>query len=77
MSGFSSLFSPLGKEYCAYFYYVSVLAFFMFLLTLYHVLVKLLKGKIDILASIITVGSAFLMYIVNRLLHTMCVGSVV
>lgn len=75
MSSFvDNLFSPLGKEYCAYFYWLTVIAFIFLLLALFDVVTKLLKGKVSILSSLLQLLAPALAYFVNRLLYSMCVN---
>lgn len=73
-------FGALGKESCVYFYVMSIIfgiSFVMGLISFIAYLVANIK-KLDKhmafmgLHSLITV---FLVYFVNRLLHTMCVNS--
>ena len=75
MSSFvDNLFSPLGKEYCGYFYWLTVIAFIFLLLALFNVVTKLLKGKVSVVDSLLTLLAPALAYFVNRLLYSMCVN---
>ena len=69
-----NLFSPLGKEYCVYFYWLSVIAFIFLLLVLYNSLIALLKGKFNVLYFVISLFGPGLMYFNNRLLYSMCLN---
>jgi hypothetical protein len=69
-----NLFSPLGKEYCAYFYWLTVIAFIFLLLALFDVVTKLLKGRVSIVESLLKLLAPTLAYFVNRLLYSMCVN---
>ena len=69
-----NLFSPLGKEYCVYFYWLSVIAFIFLLLVLYNSLIVLLKGKFNVLYFVISLFGPGLMYFNNRLLYSMCLN---
>lgn len=69
-----NLFSPLGKEYCVYFYWLSVIAFIFLLLVLYNSLRLLLKGKFNVLYFVISLFGPGLMYFNNRLLYSMCLN---
>jgi hypothetical protein len=69
-----NLFSPLGKEYCVYFYWLSVIAFIFLLLVLYNSLRLLLKGKFKVLYFVISLIGPGLMYFNNRLLYSMCLN---
>jgi len=80
MNSFKDLFTPLDKKYCNYFYYLSVITYFIsisiVLLLVYSLFFH--SKKIDFimcLNSISIIISSFLSYFVNRLLYSMCVGS--
>ena len=75
MSNFvDNLFSPLGKEYCSYFYWLTVIAFIALLLALFKVGMALMKGKVSIVNSLIELLAPALAYFVNRLLYSMCIN---
>lgn len=67
------LFTPLGREYCAYFYWLTVLAFIFLLVALYRGLVVLFKGKFNVMNFVLSLLAPFLLYFNNRLLYSMCV----
>lgn len=77
-------FGPLGKEYCAYFYFLSVFFFFMYVITLIGVFIFIFKnyknrGKVNLpffINSIMMLINLLLGYFINRLLNTMCVNSI-
>lgn len=73
MTYFSGYFDPLGKEYCAYFYWLSVISFVFFLLALVDSVARLLKGKINLLTGVVALFGPFLLYFNNRLMYSMCV----
>jgi hypothetical protein len=68
----SSLFSPLDRNYCLYFYYLSVFAFIFLLLTCLNGVYLALKGKADIGMVLLSLAGPFLLYFNNRLLYSMC-----
>ena len=77
----TTYFGPLSREYCAYFYVMSILFFVFFILSIIGVVsTVVMKGKkIDfmfILNSSMLILNTLLAYFVNRLLNTMCTGSV-
>ena len=75
MGGFiDNLFSPLGKEYCVYFYWLSVIAFIFLLLALYNSLMALLKGKFRVFNFVMSLIGPGLIYFNNRLLYSMCLN---
>ena len=71
-------FGPLGKDSCLYFYVVSVFCGFSFVLvlisTILYVIMNFNKvNRVYLTNAIMGSGNLFLAYFVNRLLHTMCV----
>jgi len=81
MSNFmSNYFGPLNKEYCIYFYFMSVWFFILFLLSILGVVTAMFykPKQIDftfIMNAFILLFNVWLAYFVNRLLNTMCVSS--
>ena len=73
------LFGPIGREYCLYFYFLSVFAFVMFVITLLSIFMLAMKGKtkFSMLEGTLVVFQPLLLYFVNRLFYSMCVNSVV
>jgi hypothetical protein len=71
----NTLFGPVSGEYCLYFYYLSILSFFLLAMTLISgVVTGLQKGKgmyfyLSILGSSATF---FISYFVNRLMYSVC-----
>ena len=70
-------FGPLNKEYCLYFYVLSIIFGITFLLLAIGVLIAIIKDykKIDLKIGfnlILLLINAFLVYFVNRLLYSMC-----
>lgn len=84
MSGFQGLndflFGTLGKEYCLYFYLLSVgsyiISAFIFLSLMFMAVTDYKKVDSKVIFAF-TMASAtwFIIYFQNRLLHTMCVES--
>jgi hypothetical protein len=77
----TTYFGPLSREYCAYFYFMSILFFVFFILSIIGVVsAVVMKGKkmdfMFILNSSMLILNTLLAYFVNRLLNTMCKGSV-
>ena len=74
MNDFSpnNLFAPLGREYCAYFYWLTVLAFLLFFIALVDTGMRIMTGKAKLLNGIIALLAPFLIYFNNRLLYSMC-----
>ena len=76
----NSYFGPLGKEYCTYFYVLSIIFGIGFVLSLISVatFIVMHHKKVDamfVANSFVLLVNAFLAYLVNRLLNTMCVKS--
>ena len=71
-------FTPLGKEYCVYFYALSVISFIMFFLMVIGGVASLIMhgskagyGPYLMIIHSITVG---IMYFKSRLLYSMCIN---
>ena len=74
-------FGPLPREYCIYFYVLSISFAVIFVLSLmsigYFMVTHIKKvNAMFIINSIFILLNIFLSYLANRLLHTMCVKSV-
>lgn len=77
----NTLFGPLGKNYCLYFYVMSAMSFSLFLLYVLYIIISVIKNpsKMNIpfvMHSLFILMYSLLGYFVNRLLYTMCVNSV-
>ena len=72
----NSLFGPLDKSYCVYFYYVSIVFFCFFLLSCFAVLKNLLSSKkfLTFTQIYIVLSQPFIMYFINRLYYSMCLN---
>ena len=73
----TDLFNPLGQQYCAYFYYLSIIFFVISLLAVVTVLNKMFNKKkgMKLTDAVIIVTQPLLLYFINRLYYSMCVGS--
>jgi hypothetical protein len=70
------LFSPLGQQYCDYFYLLSIIFFVFFVLACATVVLKFFgKGSIKLTDALILVTQPLLLYFINRLYYSMCAGS--
>ena len=69
-------FSPLSKEYCVYFYLMTVILFVILLLAMITTVTTIIKSKKKenymLLAS--NIFTLALVYFQNRLLYSMCVN---
>ena len=71
------LFSPIGKEWCMYFYFLSVFAFILFAIAVLSSLGLFMKGqKVSGTTSFLMIFQPFVLYFVNRIFYSMCVNSV-
>jgi hypothetical protein len=79
MSNFiANLFSPLGKEYCIWFYFLSVLAIVALMLFLISAVYTGITTKKDLWYYLGVLAVAFMYifsYLQNRILYSMCTGS--
>ena len=77
-------FGPLSKEYCVYFYFLSIFFFFIYVIILIGVIAFIIKhynnpAKVNLaflINSVMLLLNSIIAYFVNRLLHTMCVNSI-
>ena len=74
------LFGPLEASYCNYFYVLSIFGFIFFIMAAINFLLRLIKpekknNKIHILYHFTLMVQTFLAYFLNRLLFSMCKGS--
>ena len=82
MSNFmNTYFGPLGEEYCVYFYALSIFFGIAFVLTLISTVTYMLMhvNKINmsfLMHTFFVLLNSFLAYLVNRLLHSMCMKSI-
>ena len=77
----NTYFGPLSREYCVYFYVLSVFFGFVFVISLVSIVFyvamnyKKLNGMY-VANFVMILINLFIMYFVNRLLNTMCVKSI-
>lgn len=77
----NNYFGPLPREYCVYFYFLSIAFGLMFVFSAisiaYFMVMHFKKvNAMFISNSLLVLINTFLAYIANRLLHTMCVKSI-
>ena len=73
-----TFFSPLGKQYCMYFYFLSVIGLvFVAIVFISAIIIGIMKKKgfEFYLSAIIGSLGYGIFYFQNRLLYSMCVGS--
>jgi len=74
----NTIFAPtLGKEYCAYFIYISIFAFVFLILTIVDAGYAIIKGEITVVSGILALMAPFIMYLQSRILYSMCYNSLV
>jgi len=74
-------FGPLPREYCVYFYALSIVFGIMFVMSVvsiaYFMITHIKKvNTMFIVNSVFILLNSLLAYLANRLLHTMCVKSI-
>ena len=69
----AQLFSPLSKEYCMYFYALTVMSFALLALSIGSSVYYLVEGKVDVFSAVMSLTGPALLYFNNRLLYSMCV----
>ena len=71
------LFEPLSAKYCDYFYYLSVIFFLITCMTVLSLIVNVIQGKNKMKLSkmAIVVSQPLILYFINRLNYSMCVGA--
>jgi hypothetical protein len=71
------LFSPLSRNYCLYFYFLSILGFALMVVSIGFGIFQAFSKKkpINYGALLMIASGYFVVYFQNRLLYGMCVGS--
>ena len=74
-------FGPLSREYCGYFYILSVMFGFFFVFSILSIIYTFVVNYKKINAmfvanSLVLLINIFFVYFTNRLMHTMCVKSI-
>lgn len=77
----SNYFGPLSKEYCMYFYLMSIFFFVIMMMGLFGVIVTIATKPKEVnvmffINAAMLLMNSVLAYFVNRLLHTMCANSI-
>ena len=78
MNYVDTLFGPLSKQYCVYFYFLSIFGFILLaVFIISSIFVGLSKRKgVDYYMQVVGIALGYaIFYFQNRLLHSMCVGS--
>lgn len=70
------LFSPLSHKYCDYFYFLSVIFFVLFLFAAVTCFMSLFEKKsVKLTDALVLMSQPLLLYFINRLYYSMCVGA--
>lgn len=77
----NKFFGPLPREYCVYFYILSIIFGILFVVSLFSIVSFMIMNikKVNsmfIINSLLVLSNTFLAYLANRLLNTMCVKSI-
>jgi len=78
MNYIDTLFGPLSKQYCIYFYFLSIFGFILLAVFIVSsIFVGLSKRKgLDYYMQVVGIALGYaIFYFQNRLLHSMCVGT--
>jgi hypothetical protein len=78
MNYIDTLFGPLSKQYCVYFYFLSIFGFILLaVFIISSIFVGLSKRKgLDYYMQVVGIALGYgIFYFQNRLLHSMCVGT--
>ena len=78
MNFVETLFGPLSKQYCVYFYFLSIFGFILLaVFIISSIFVGLSKRKgLDYYMQVVGIALGYaIFYFQNRLLHSMCVGT--
>ncbi len=73
-------FGPLGNQYCAWFYWLSVISLVLFVISIASILYTLLfdgeRFSTGLLMNLLAISFVyFIPYFENRILYTMCKNS--
>ena len=73
----NTLYGPLPVKYCLYYYILSIITFLSFLVALGNLLLNLIRRKMDgtVILQLNLIIITFVGYFTNRLLYSMCAGS--
>jgi hypothetical protein len=67
--------SPYSQEYCAYYFYLTFFALIFLAMAIIDVAFGLYKNKISLFDGVMSLIGPVLIYFTNRLLYSMCIGS--
>lgn len=76
---FDSITGSLSKDYCLYFYVLTIFAFISFFFSLIALVAGLFRKKysMELFLGLLSAPiSLFLVYLANRLLYNMCISTI-
>ena len=68
----NKLLSPLSREYCAYFYYLTMFTLLFFVIAVGEAIYSIVSKHVSILRALVGLIFPFIVYFQNRLLYSMC-----
>lgn len=69
------LLTPLGKEYCLYFYYMMVISLIILVINILSIVSCIVKTKgKNLFRDMMMIIPGFLLYFQSRLFYSMCVN---
>ncbi|MAH19875.1 MAG: hypothetical protein CMB96_00250 [Flavobacteriaceae bacterium] len=76
MNSFEQTFlSPYSQDYCAFYFYLTIIALIFLAMAVVDTIVGLYKNKLSIFDALMSILGPFLIYFTNRLLYSMCMGA--
>jgi hypothetical protein len=69
-------FSPYGREFCNYFYFLMIFAFVFMIMAASQSIYLIFNNKIGIMDGIMNIIGPFIMYFTNRLTYSICIGAI-
>lgn len=75
----NTFFSPLGKEWCLYYFFILVFVFIVSLLAVIASVIEVINLKkktfTSVLFTLLPILTYAILYFQSRLIYSMCVGS--
>jgi len=77
-SSFEQAFlAPYGKQYCTYFYILTVITLAFLVAALFHSLYLFFQGEMRIVELVLSILGPLVIYFNNRILYSMCQASLI
>jgi len=75
----NTLFSPLGKEWCLYYFFILVFVFIVSLIAVFSSLMEVInlkkKSFSSIIVTLLPIVTYAILYFQSRLIYSICLGS--